>query len=194
MNHPHLVSIYDSGEDGQICYIAAEFCPGPTLADWLKGRREAVPIEVAARIVKLLAQAVQHAHGRGVLHRDIKPSNVLLSGPETAGCRPHEAPSATGSMGSPNHSVPPGEAGDALWPKLTDFGMAKLLERDGDETRSGALVGTPAYMAPEQAQGRVRDIDARADVYALGAILYEVLTGRRAFESESDVEAAPRAV
>jgi len=76
-----------------------------------------------------------------------------------------------------------------LLPKLTDFGMAKLLEREGEQTRSGALIGTPAYMAPEQARGEVRDLDARTDIYALGAILYETLTGRPVFASDSDIEA-----
>ena len=117
-----------------------------------------------------------------MLHRDIKPSNVLLSRPKTEDGRLEE---------NQSEAAPPVDANEAgeLFPKLTDFGMAKLLEREGEETRSGALVGTPAYMAPEQAQGRVRDIDARADVYALGAILYELLTGRRVFDATSDVEA-----
>ena len=182
LNHPHLVSIYDSGEDGPICYIAAEFCPGPTLAGWLNERLTAVPIATATRIVKQLAEAVQHAHDRGVLHRDIKPSNVLM-------CPPADKSAGTQSS---NDSDPHFSDTDRLSPKLTDFGMAKLLENAGDQTRTGALVGTPAYMAPEQARGEVRNIDARADVYALGALLYEILTGRRAFQSDSEVEALRR--
>jgi hypothetical protein len=87
LNHPHLVAVYDSGEDGGVCYIAAEFCPGPTLAQWLNQRDEPVPVRSAARLVRQLAEAVGHAHGRGVLHRDIKPSNVLLGRPEAQGLR-----------------------------------------------------------------------------------------------------------
>ncbi len=184
LSHPHLVSVYEAGEEASICYIAAEFCPGPTLAEWLKSRKEPVPIDTAARVVKQLAEAVQHAHGRGVLHRDIKPSNVMLTRPQA-----ESQPTQLATTTDENKPIAGSVDGDAAFPKLTDFGMAKLLEREGDETRSGALVGTPAYMAPEQAQGRVRDVDARADVYALGAMLYEILTGRRVFESASDIEA-----
>jgi WD40 repeat protein/serine/threonine protein kinase len=193
LSHPHLVSVYEAGEEGAICYIAAEFCAGPTLGEWLKAQRQAVPVDVAARIVKQLAEAVQHAHGRGVLHRDIKPSNVLLARPEArdAGLAEGAANGKQQVAGSAPHPgpLPRGEREKELWPKLTDFGMAKLLEREGEETRSGALVGTPAYMAPEQARGSVRELDARTDVYALGAVLYELLTGRRVFESASDAEA-----
>jgi serine/threonine-protein kinase len=117
---------------------------------------------------------VQHAHGRGVLHRDIKPSNILLAVPTDT---------PAGTNGSPR---------EAIWPKLADFGMAKLLEQSVDDTRSGALIGTPAYMSPEQAAGRTRDIDARTDVYALGAVLYELLTGRKPIAGDTDVEVLRR--
>jgi serine/threonine protein kinase len=125
------------------------------VAQWLAAHLDPLAPRRAARLVQQLADAVHHAHSRGVLHRDIKPSNVLLE-------------------------VSPNDAGShepELFPKLTDFGMAKLLESGGDETRSGAIIGTPAFMAPEQADGRVREVDARTDVYALGAVLYQLLTG-----------------
>ncbi len=186
--HPNIVAVHETGEVNSLCYIAAEFCPGPTLAQWLKSQCKPVAVKVAARIVKQLAEAMQHAHGRGVLHRDIKPSNVLLSRLKAE----QEIPGSQGAQfAGPKEDelIRPDDSVAGMCPKLTDFGMAKLLERDGEETRSGALVGTPAYMAPEQAQGCVRNIDARADVYALGAILYELLTGRRVFETQSDMEA-----
>jgi serine/threonine protein kinase/WD40 repeat protein len=166
LSHPHIVTLYEVGEDGTICYLASEYCCGPTLAQWLRERKSPVPFAEAARVVALLAEAVAHAHSRGVLHRDIKPSNVILS----AGNNDDEA-SPAGS------------------PKLTDFGMAKLLEQHGGSmTRTGALVGTLAYMAPEQVEGRTRDLDVRTDVYALGAILYELLTGTTPYGGQTDVE------
>jgi WD40 repeat protein/serine/threonine protein kinase len=180
LSHPNLVTVFEAGEQGPVCYIAAEYCPGPTLRDWLKRYPRGTDIDAAARLIMQLALAVQHAHGRGVLHRDIKPSNVLLTRPEAG----------DGRLEGENESTPqPSLTGLPPVPKLADFGMAKLLEREGEETRSGALVGTPAYMAPEQAQGRVRELDARTDVYGLGTLLYETLTGRRTFEAESDAAA-----
>jgi len=169
LNHPHLVGVFESDEEQGICFIVAEYCPGPTLAAWLKEHREPFSVQAAARLVQQVAGAVQHAHAHGVLHRDIKPSNILLA----TVVAPREARATVC---------------EELCPKLTDFGMAKLLEREGDETRSGALIGTPAYMSPEQAQGRVQELDSRTDVYALGAILYECLTGQRVFASQTDVE------
>lgn len=164
LNHPHLVAIHDVGEDGTTCYLASEYCPGPTLSQWLSDRRASVPLGEAASIVLALAEAVEHAHSRGVLHRDIKPSNVLLS--------------ATGESES-----------DQPFPKLTDFGMAKLLEQEGGATtREGVIIGTLAYMAPEQAEGRVDQLDARTDVYALGAILYELVTGVAPHVGPTDVD------
>jgi len=188
LSHPHLVTVLETGEEGPICYIAAEYCPGPTLSAWLNEREQPVPIDLAAHLTMDLAEAVQHAHGRGVLHRDIKPSNVLLapledldgqdlSGPKSETSEKHDAARSHDRA----TKVP-------FRPKLTDFGMAKLLEQKADETRSGALIGTPAYMAPEQAEGRVRDLDARTDIYGLGALLYELLTDRRPHEGETDVD------
>ncbi|MEZ6072274.1 MAG: serine/threonine-protein kinase [Pirellulales bacterium] len=192
LSHPHIVHVYETGEAGLVCFIASEYCHGPTLADWLKSRCSPVPIRTAAQLVRQLAAAVQHAHGRGVLHRDIKPSNVLLV---KAG--DHRAGFDTGVLTEPDRQQDGLFQIDAddvrgICAKLTDFGMAKLLDSEGDVTRSGSLIGTPAYMAPEQAQGRVEDIDARADVYALGAVLYELLTGQRLFGCASEIETLRR--
>jgi serine/threonine-protein kinase len=166
LDHPNVVPVYEVGEAGPLGYIASAYCPGSTLAAWLKEQAEPVPPRAAAQLVTTLAAAVQHAHERGVLHRDLKPGNILL------------VPRPEQSAGRP-----PDDLG--FTPRITDFGLAKPLEAEGDGTASGVVVGTPAYMAPEQAAGRSRALDARTDVYALGVILYELLTRRLPFRGAS---------
>ncbi len=161
LDHPNLVPVYETGEDGAICYIASAYCPGITLSAWLKTRPDPVPFDLAARLVATLAEAVAHAHRRGILHRYLKPGNVMVS----------------------EHD---------LVPRIMDFGLAKVLQEEdatGDfHTQSGAIVGTPAYMAPEQAGGRKQTIGPATDVHALGVILYELLTGRPPFRGDGAVE------
>jgi len=174
LSHPNIVSLYEVGEDGTTCYLACEYCTGPTLSQWLRRRSEPVDARQAATIVLRLAEAVEHAHSRGVLHRDIKPGNVMLSGADD---------------GPPNRVSADDE--DFI-PKLTDFGLAKLTEQAGGETRTGAVLGTLAYMSPEQAEGRLSELDSRTDVYALGAILYELLTGAAPYLGKGDADTLRR--
>jgi eukaryotic-like serine/threonine-protein kinase len=171
LDHPHIVPVYDVGEEGPICYIASAYCDGLTLAEWLRQQSAPVPFLEAARLVAILSAAVDHAHQREILHRDLKPSNILLQ---------RRDPSASGN----------GEAsfGPGFFPRICDFGLAKLLDQDSHDTRSGVPIGSPTYMAPEQAAGRLRDHGPSTDVYALGVILYELLTGKPPLRGETDLE------
>ena len=131
-----------------------------------------VPWGEAARLVAVLAAAVAHAHERGILHRDLKPSNILLSA----------------RRGQPPRRIVEGGSGLNFMPRICDFGLAKLLDEVSHETSSGLAIGSPPYMAPEQAAGRTREQGPATDVYALGVILYELLTGRPPLRGETDLE------
>lgn len=175
-DHPNLVPVYEWGEVGPICFIATTFCPGQTLAGWIDRQAFPVPVRQAARLIATMADAVQHAHDRGVLHRDLKPNNVILQEMKVA----------------ENDEPPAGSVhlrGEYYIPRLVDFGLAKLADRGGpSETGTRQILGTPKYMSPEQAQARRQDIGPPADVYALGVVLYELVAGRAPYDGASDVE------
>lgn len=174
LDHPHVLPLHEVVEDGALCYLVSPYCRGPSLARWLNERQGDVAVRDAAQLVAALAEGLDHAHRLGVLHRDIKPANVLLDVSAT-----EQATGETGQIA--------GELSTFV-PKLADFGLAKLVETTDNETRTGALLGTPAYMAPEQAEGRSDRIGPATDIYALGAILYELLTGRPPFVGRTDAE------
>jgi WD40 repeat protein/serine/threonine protein kinase/tetratricopeptide (TPR) repeat protein len=156
LQHPHIVQIHEVNRyEGGRPYLVMEFLEGGSLAEQL--RRDGLPSPAeAARLVELLARAVDHAHRRGVVHRDLKPGNVLLTEDGT--------------------------------PKIADFGLARSAEGGTDLTRTGEILGTPSYMAPEQASGSSRAIGPAADIYGLGAVLYELLTGRPPFKAPTVLE------
>ncbi len=152
-------------------YLVLEYVSGGSLADLLRGSPQ--PPAEAARLVATLADAIHYAHQQGVIHRDLKPANVLLQRAEVNGEGQSE-----GVRGR-RFSAPRPLTAD-LCAKVTDFGLAKFVA-GGDLTHSGDVLGTPSYMAPEQAAGKSAPITAAVDVYGLGAILYEALTGRPPF-------------
>ncbi len=188
LQHPNIVQIYEVGSAAGVPYVALEYMAGGNLAAALDGTP--LPPRVAAELVELLARAVQAAHEQGILHRDLKPANILLSRRWGARAGPGEGGVRTGERGGPGRSrggETAGERHDAPSAppgfKITDFGLAKDLSGRGAQTTTGAILGTPGYMAPEQAQGGSKHVGPAADVYALGAILYETLTGRPPFKA-----------
>jgi tetratricopeptide (TPR) repeat protein len=159
LDHPNLVAVFEADAIGPICYLVTAYCAGGSLAQWLRGQSAPVPIALAAEWIAQLADGVAHAHARGILHRDLKPGNILLTEDSSA----------------------------ATLVKVADFGLAKPVETDANLTRTGAVIGTPNYMSPEQTGGKLT-ASPGADIYALGAILYELLVGRPPFVADSPIE------
>ena len=157
IHHPNVVSIYESaqGEDGTP-YIAMEFLEGESLSQALK-RRGALPVTEVVEILQQAARGLDAAHKLGIIHRDLKPDNIFLT---------------HGGEGE-------------LVVKLLDFGIAKLRE-SAMHSQDGTVLGTPAYISSEQAWGRrIDELDARSDIYSLGVVVYEMLTGRLPFQSDT---------
>jgi serine/threonine protein kinase len=178
IQQPNIVQIYEVGEVDGRPFFSLEFVGGGSLADKLDGTPW--PARSAAQLVETLARAVHAAHEQGIVHRDLKPANVLLQEGEKRKGKGEESAGASDLFAlrvSPFAS-----------PKITDFGLAKRLDATAAQTQSGTILGTPSYMAPEQAGGKGREIGPATDVYALGAILYELLTGRPPFKAPTPLD------
>ncbi|MBI1917772.1 MAG: protein kinase [Planctomycetes bacterium] len=176
LHHPNIVQIYEIGEADGLPFFSLEFVDGGSLHERLS-KDTGLPARQAAEVVEALARAMHYAHACGVVHRDLKPANVLLSrDPASGGREPPDSSTPSGGSRPPL---------TGLVPKITDFGLAKHLETDTHQTREGSILGTPSYMAPEQAEGRNKDIGPPADIYALGAILYDLLASRPPFRGET---------
>lgn len=181
LEHPGIARIYEAGSTptptGEIAYFAMEYIRGPRITDFSATNR--LDINAMVELLAKVADAVQHAHARGIIHRDLKPANILID---------DSLPTANDKGASrTQHSI--------AQPKVLDFGVARLLDQDSQQTlltEQGLLVGTVAYMSPEQLSGETHTIDTRADIYALGVILYELLTGKLPFNvlNRSIAEAA----
>jgi serine/threonine protein kinase len=177
LQHPHIVQIYEAGLENGFPFLALEYMSGGSLRNRLNGAPQSP--EWSARLIEVLSRAVDAAHQAGVVHRDLKPGNVLFT----------SGKSDDPDLGATNASWSAGEI-----PKIADFGLAKALgesvngANSDSLTRTGDILGTPSYMSPEQAAGRTDEIGPATDIYALGAILYELLTGRPPFRGVTVLE------
>jgi serine/threonine protein kinase len=179
LNHDGIVQIFDADEHEGRLFMVLELISGGSLHDFLD--RTPQPHRWSTELVLKLARVIAYCHNNGIVHRDLKPANILLPvPPSTAG------KSSEGSTTWITDAVPS--------IKVTDFGLARDFTDDSDLTRLGAPMGTPAYMAPEQAAGDVANAGPQADIYSVGAILYRLLTGRPPFASADPFETFERVI
>jgi serine/threonine protein kinase len=191
LHHPHVVTIYQVGEDRGIPFLAMEFLEGESLAERIK-REGKLPIAEVLRIGREVALGLACAHAKGLIHRDVKPGNVWLeASPPSLPLAPAEqteAPTLSpfGEKGGSHSPLSPkgqGASSEGGSVKLLDFGLARALADDARLTQSGVPIGTPAYMAPEQARGE--KVNHRADLFSLGCLLYRLCVGNPPFQGNS---------
>ncbi len=179
LRHPNIVQIYEVSTHEGRPFFSLEYADGGSLAKQLDGTPQ--PPHVAAELVETLARAMHAAHQAGVIHRDLKPANVLLQVVDSRS-QIADSPETIAAQKSAIFNL------QSAIPKISDFGLAKQLDDASGQTQTGDIMGTPSYMAPEQAAGDLRAIGPATDVYALGAILYEMLTGRPPFKAATPLD------
>jgi WD40 repeat protein/serine/threonine protein kinase len=177
LQHDNIIHLYEAGEHNSLPFFSMEFVSGGSLAQ----REKPLSPAEAAALVEQIAHGVQCAHENGIVHRDLKPANILLQKDQDSRLKDG---ADTLDADAASH-IPPLSS---MIPKITDFGVAKQTSKDSDLTGTGDIVGTPAYMAPEQARSDHDRVGPATDIYSLGAILYECLTGRPPFQGVAGVD------
>jgi serine/threonine protein kinase len=186
VRHENVVTIYQAGEQAGVGFLAMELLQGESL-DARLARESRLPIAMAVDLGRQIARGLAAAHTRGLIHRDLKPGNIFLMASEQ-----WPVASEKTSAGSVERSPSPSALATGQSPlatprvKLLDFGLARAAEGESKLTQSGTVVGTPAYMAPEQAEGK--PLDARSDLFSLGCVLYQMVTGERPFRGDSTMQ------
>ncbi len=183
LSHPGVVPVHEVGLHEGRPYIVSQFVDGVDLADYLTARQ--FGMRQAAELVAQLAEILQYAHDRGVVHRDVKPANIMLERTLTAGHAESAERGRNDKTTQPSTSSSSSAHSAFSAVKLMDFGLAKRDAGETTMTVEGQVLGTPAYMSPEQARGEGHLVDGRSDEYSLGVIFYELLTGERPFRGNT---------
>src|SRR5262249_48949046 len=173
LNHPNICHLYDVGEQENTSFLVMEYLEGETLGDRL--HKGPLPRDQVLRVATEICEGLEKAHRSGIVHRDLKPSNVMLT---KAGAKLMDF-----GLSKPNESASGSKSGTPAY-----SAVATLASMASPVTMAGTVVGTLQYMSPEQVQGK--EADARSDIFSFGAMLYEMLTGKRAFEGKSQLSVA----